>query len=98
MLTRENFDRGVLIDEQLMAGVTRDRGNPANYVAFVLDYLSGEYLGHKQFEGLEPALGAINSIKRDWRYEASGGCGSGSCGADGNCSKGSCARESSMLL
>jgi hypothetical protein len=89
-LTQENYSRGFLIDEDLMAGVTAHPEDQEQFVAFVLRHTTGEYLGYQPFPSLERALQAINQIPRPWTFEKiSGGCGGGKCGT-GNCAKGGC--------
>jgi hypothetical protein len=86
MLTAENFQRGFLVDEQLMAGVTEDPDQKGRYVAFVLRPETGEYLGYQAYPELPLALEAINRIPRSWSYEkTSSNCGDGNCGTDGGC-------------
>ena len=75
-LTVDNFGSGLLVDEELMAGVTEESGS---FVAFVLRHTTGEYLGYRPYPRLEDALSAINAIPRPWQFEASGGCGTGNC-------------------
>lgn len=84
MLTSENYSRGFLVDEELMAGITQ---NSDSYMAFVLRHSTGEYLGTQTFTDLQDALQTLNQIPRTWVYEPiSGGCG-GKCGSGGGCSK-----------
>lgn len=93
MLTSENYTRGFLIDDELMAGVSvisESNGAPTSaYAAFVLNHATGEYLGYETHSNLDAALEKINAIQREWKYEASGGCGEGDC-SDGGCGKGPC--------
>ena len=88
LLTSENFAKGFLVDEELMAGVSENPGTPGDFLAFVLRPESGEYLGYQSFPSLEGALEAINRIPRDWRYEPAGGCKQGNCGKTGSCDRG----------
>ena len=74
-LTLENFSRGFLIDEELMAGIHRDPQNPGTFNAFVLRHTTGEYLGYQGYKDLNEALTALNRIPRDWKFERAGGCG-----------------------
>jgi hypothetical protein len=95
MLTSENYSRGFLVDDELMGGVTAHPEQVGTYVAFVLRHTTGEYLGYQPFPALEPALAAINGVRRAWTFEKVGGCGScgkgdGSCGGRA-CAKGGCA-------
>ncbi len=89
-LTPENYQKGFLIDEELMGGVSsQPNGAQTTFTAFVLQHTTGEYLGSQDFGTLSEALGAINSVKRDWAYESASGCGGASCN-EGNCGTGSC--------
>ena len=90
-LTVENYKKGFLIDDELIAGVSEEAGQPGVFAAFVLSHASGNYVGHKTFQDLDLALRSINSIPRIWRFEPSGTCGGG-CDAseDGPCGKGPC--------
>lgn len=87
-LTRENFERGFLVDEELMAGVSEHPDVYGRYVAFVLKPETAEYLGYQDFPRLDDALDSINSIPRNWSYESSSGCQTGNCGKTGSCGKG----------
>lgn len=93
LLTPENFRKGFLIDDDLMAGVTEDPeaipGEAMGYVAFLINHMTGEYLACESFRDLEQALATVNRLERDWVYEAAGGCGGGKCG-EGNCKGGNC--------
>jgi hypothetical protein len=92
-LTAENYQNGFLVDDELMASVTAHPSEPGKFLAYVLRHSTGEYLGMRNFDELTHALNSINQIKREWKFEKSGGCGEncgdGNCGK--NCSKGSCA-------
>ena len=103
-LTLENYSKGFLVDEELLAGVTEHPEQKGRYLAYVLRHTSGEYLGYETFEDLDQALGVINQVERTWVYEKVGGCGgcadgtcgNGQCGksAGGGCKKGACGPES----
>lgn len=97
-LTPENYQKGFLIDEQLMGGVSSgmDASGEATFTAFVLQHTTGEYLGSRDFGSLQEALTAINSVKRDWAYESASGCGGASCN-EGNCGTGSCKKVLAAL-
>jgi hypothetical protein len=84
-LTPENYKKGMLVDSELMAGVSSAPADGGEYLAFILQHTTGEYLGAQNFATLEQALEAINRIPRDWVYEATGGCG-----ANGVCDTGNC--------
>jgi hypothetical protein len=89
LLTLENYSKGFLVDEDLMAGVSQHPENPELFVAFVLRHTTGEYLGYQPFYDLHAALHMINRIERSWTYERFGGCGNGNCG-EGKCGEGGC--------
>jgi hypothetical protein len=94
-LTLENYSKGFMIDEELMAGVTEHPEQRGLFVAFVLRHTTGEYLGYQPFEDLNEALGVINRISRPWKYDAAGGCGGcagGTCNKEGGGCPGSCAK------
>jgi hypothetical protein len=95
-LTAENYTKGFLVDEELMGGVTTSPEQPGVYVAYVLNHLTGEYLGYQGFPELEQALIAIHSVKRDWAFESVSGCGAGKC-AGGNCKVGGCGKKLAPL-
>lgn len=88
-LTVENFSSGFLVDDELIASVTENPSAPGTFLAYVLSHETGEYLGYRTFPDLSEALNSINGIKRNWKFEKSGGCGGGgSCGK--KCSTGKC--------
>jgi hypothetical protein len=90
LLTLDNFKRGYLIDEELMAGVMQDPEHPETYTAFVLRHTTGESLGQQTFPDLDSALERINQIPRPWTYEPlGGGCKGGQCDK-GQCTPGAC--------
>ncbi len=93
MLTAENFHKGFLIDEELMAGISPktpgDQQASSPFVAFVLRHTTGEYLGHQECSSLEEALALINQIPRAWAFESTSGCGGTKC-AEGTCKGSSC--------
>ena len=86
--TSENFKKGFLEDEELMAGITENPDTPGVYTAYVVRHTTGETLGNQQFNDLFEAIRTINDIQRDWSFEAISKCGGGgSCGGkgDGKC-------------
>lgn len=89
LLNAENYSKGFLIDEELMAGVTEHPAVPGSFVAFVLRLETGEYLGYENYATLGEALAAIDVIPRAWVYEKTAGCGEGACG-EGHCGQGEC--------
>jgi hypothetical protein len=97
-LTAENYSRGFLVDDELMAGVTESPQKQGAFAAFVLRPETGEYLGYREFSTLDAALAEINAIPRQWAYEKAGGCSTagckgGKCGSCGNKGTGSCPKE-----
>lgn len=87
MLSAQNYKKGLLIDDQVMGGVSPLEGN--RYLAFIISHETGEYLGAHEFDALEPALSALNRLPRNWVFEAAtecGGCAKGAC-ESGKCSK-----------
>ena len=94
-LTKENYSKGFLIDEELMGGVTRNPNCSDEFVAFILRHSTGEYLGYQPFLNLQDALDTLNQVKRSWSFEVLGGCGgcsNGKCKA-GKCGQGQCGKE-----
>ncbi len=102
-LNAANYARGFLIDEEWLAGIvdhglpsSQDPTAAATplppqhqsgFSAFVLAYLSGDYVSYEHFDQLEQALSFLASLKRPWSFEPiSGGCGGGACD-QGNCGK-----------
>lgn len=90
--TAENFKKGFLIDEELMAGITESPEESGIYTAYVVRHTTGETLGNQQFNNLFEAVRTINDIERNWTYEAISKCGSGNCGS-GKCGTGSCGKN-----
>jgi len=89
-LTAENFRSGFLIDDECMAGITEEEhdGHPS-FSAFVLNHVSGEYLGYRPYKLLIEALDALSQIPRDWVFESTSGCGGERCG-EGKCKGSAC--------
>ena len=85
--TADNFLKGFLIDDELMAGISEVKEAPGTYSAFVVRHTTGETLGVQQFTDLFEAIRTLNGIPREWAYEAISKCGSG------NCKSGSCGKE-----
>jgi len=86
MLTGENYSRGVLIDDEFMAGVSENPLKKTSWTSYVVRHTTGEAVDYRAFDSLDEALFSINSIPREWKFEKSGGC-------DG-CKDGSCGRGS----
>lgn len=92
-LTPGNYQKGFLIDDELMGGVS---GTENGYLAFVLHHTTGEYLGTRECSTLEEALATVNSVQRDWAFESSSQCGGGACN-EGTCGTGSCKKVLARL-
>ncbi len=76
-MTPQNFDRGFLIDDQWMAGVTPTE---QGFLAYVIDIESGERLGSHLYPTVEAALETFSQMNRAWIFESTSGCSGGSCG------------------
>lgn len=85
--TADNYKKGFLIDEELMAGITESEEAKGNFTAYVVRHTTGETLGVQQFTNLFEAIRTLNEIPRSWNYEAVSKCGGG------NCSKGGCGKN-----
>ena len=88
-LTAENYNKGFLVDDELMAGVTELQESPGHFAAFVVRPESGEYLGYTTCQSLESALNLINRIPRDWIFESTSGCDGSKC-EEGKCKGDGC--------
>jgi len=97
--TSENFKKGFLVDEELMAGITENPDTPGIFTAYVVRHTTGETLGNQEFSDLFEAIRTINDIQREWSFEAISKCGGGgSCGGSGKCGGkggGSCGNKNS---
>jgi hypothetical protein len=94
-LTPENYARGFLVSDELMAGVSRlpEPTPEGEYLAYVIRVETGEHLGARPCPDLETALAMINTIPEPWKFEAAGGCGEGCGEAKGpHCATGACGR------
>ena len=96
-LTTDNFKKGFLIDEELMAGISENTEQGQSYTAYVVRHTTGETLGVKEFTDLFEAIRTLNSIPREWNYEAISKCGGGNCGT-GACKNGSCGKNKKSEL
>jgi hypothetical protein len=91
--TADNYKKGFLIDEELMAGITENESVAGQFTAYIVRHTTGETLGVREFDNLFEALRTLNEIPRNWAYEAvskcgGGNCGKGGCGTGGGCHKG----------
>ncbi len=81
-LTAENYKSGILIDDQLMAGISDDPSQPGQFLAYVIDHQKGETLGSLSFANVFDAIRELKAIPREWEFTKVGGCG-GCSGASG---------------
>lgn len=95
-LDKDNFQKGLLIDEELLAGVTPHPEKQDTFVAFIIRHETGEYLGYQDFSSLDDALATINKIDRSWMFQPLNPCSghhhdstgestSHGCGGSGGC-------------
>jgi hypothetical protein len=81
MLNPQNYQKGFLIDDEWIGGVTElvtptGDGGKVLYHAYAANYLTSATMVSQSFDSLESALGYINTLERNWTYERIG-CGSG---------------------
>lgn len=96
LLTAQNYKKGFLVDDEVIAGVT-EMGAGSNsiiFASYISHYLTGETYAYQEFEELNAALDFLATFKRNWVYEAVG-CstktGASSCSKTGSSSGcGSC--------
>jgi hypothetical protein len=79
--TRENHEKGLLIDDEWMAGISKE---PEGFSVFVVDHRSSALIAQQIFPELDLALAAVNQIPRGWKFESANGCSGDRC-ADGKC-------------
>jgi hypothetical protein len=84
--TRENHEKGMLIDDEWMAGISKEI---EGFSVFVVDHRAGSLIAQQTFPSLEPAIDAVNQIPRAWKFEATGGCSGERCG-EGKCKGEAC--------
>jgi hypothetical protein len=84
--TVDNFSKGFLMDEELMAGISEVKDAPGTFQAFVVRHTTGETLGFQKYSNVFEAIRMINEIPRPWEFQAVSKCGTGDCG-NGNCGK-----------
>jgi hypothetical protein len=85
-LTSENFEKGLLVDDVWMAGISKEN---EEFLAYVVDHTEGALVARQLFTALPEALAALNRIPRAWRFEATGGCSGDRCG-EGKCKGEAC--------
>lgn len=81
-LTADNYNTGFLVDDEVAGGVAEHPQKPGQFVAFILQHTTGEYLGYQPFDTLEAALKTLNEVEREWVFEKASSC-SGGCGNHG---------------
>jgi hypothetical protein len=96
-LTADNYQKGFLIDEELMAGISESKEQPGVFTAYVVRHSTGETLGVQDFTNVFEAIRTLNDIPRQWTYDSVSKCGSGNCGT-GKCGKGAggCGKKSAQ--
>jgi hypothetical protein len=87
--TADNFLKGFLIDDELMAGISESADAPGVYTAYVVRHSTGETLGVQEFTNLFEAIRTLNDIPREWVFDSVQKCGGGKCGS-GKCGGGGC--------
>jgi hypothetical protein len=86
LLQPGNFERGFLVDDQWMAGISRETDG---FLAYVVDHREGGLIARQTFSKLDDALAALNRLPRSWRFETTSGCSGERCG-EGKCKGSSC--------
>jgi len=97
LLNKENCFSGYLIDDELMAGVCKNKELPEVFDAFVISHLTGETLAYHQFSSLDAALQSVASTPRNWAFYPFGKCKGGNC-KDGPCKTGKNVCEAGKCL
>jgi hypothetical protein len=91
LLNSENFLTGLLVDEELLGGVSQDPQTPGRYIAYVLRHTTGEYLGYVPNLLQEEALALLNRVERSWVFESTSACGGCDKKGSGKCDGNQCA-------
>lgn len=91
LLTPENFLSGLLVDDELLGGVSQDPQAPGKYIAYVLRHTTGEYLGYVPNLIQEEALALLNRVERPWAFESTSACGGCEKKGSGKCDGNQCA-------
>ena len=91
--TADNFKKGFLMDDELMAGISESAESPGVYTAFVVRHTTGETLGVGHYQNLFEAIRTLNDIPREWAYQAVSKCGGGGCGGTNACGGKGCSQK-----
>jgi hypothetical protein len=89
-LTKRNYEKGFLLDDEFMAGVSPDPSESECFLAFILNHLTGEYLFYQSYPNADMALSALRKIPRTWEFQPTSACG-GDCASGEGC-KGICSK------
>lgn len=98
-LTEINYEKGFLMDESWMGGISTNPARPGEYIAFILNHVEGIPIASHACATLQEALVLLNSVERGWSFEGSsscGGCQSGKCNT-GACHKLNASHENQSL-
>lgn len=87
MLTAQNFEKGFLVNETLMGGISQQESGV--YLAYIVDHEEGGLVYEHEFPTLDLALNALNSMEKTWAFESTKSCDSEDCGKPGGGCKGS---------
>ena len=94
MLDLTNYNKGFLIDDEWMGGVSESADAPGKFIAFVIDQMTGEYVSFHIFPAAADAVVALNKINRAWKFESAAGCNCGTSGCAGTKCGDKCIGES----
>ena len=94
-LDKINYEKGFLMDEAWMGGISKNPAKPEEFIAFIMDHNVGEYIAYHECPTLEEALKLMNEVKRDWKFEGSSSCGG--C-QSGKCNTGACHKLNSSYV
>lgn len=86
-LNEINYEKGFLMDDTWMGGISKNPNRPGEYVAFIMNHLEGVLVAQHESKTLNDALELMNSVKRDWKFVGASGCGG--C-QSGKCNSGAC--------
>lgn len=89
-----NYEKGFLMDESWMGGISKNPARPEEYIAFIMNHCDGEYVAYHECKTLDQALSLLNSVQREWKFEGSSSCGG--C-QSGKCNTGACHKLSASL-